>query len=228
MNSLNTVFPLIEALYGITPDTDTFEEVALVAWDLIGNKHTRLYRYVADSKNQQIKLPCNADIIESVSVPMVDAQYTSNRTDFGNPNAVFVEKYIDYWKKDSSPFATKGKLISYKLAGGILYLDGDYKNVTVIYHGVLMDDEDNLPLINDKEARAIAAFVAYRQLYKEGLMKRDKNTLQIAKDVEQEWLRRCNAARIVEHLSQNDANMILDAKYREDRKFYGKTYKGII
>lgn len=228
MNSLNAVYPLVESLYGISPDTDTFEDVALTAWGLIGNKHTRLYKYTADAKNGQIKLPCNASIIESVSIPLVDAQSTSNKTDFGNPNAVYVEKYIDSFKHVMNPFNVKGKLISYKESNDVIYLDGNYSNVTVVYHGVLMDEEDNLPLINDKETRAIAAFVAFRELYKDGLRKRDKNTLQIAKDVEQEWWRRCNAARIPEHLSQNDANMILEAKYREDRKFYGKSYKSIV
>lgn len=228
MNSINSAYPLVEALYDITPDASAFEDVAMVAWDLIGNKHTRLYRYVTDSKNQQITLPCNASIIESVSIPCVDAQYTSNKTDFGNPQAVFTERYIDAWKYKESPFNTKGKLIGYKESDGVLYLDRDYKNVVVIYHGILMDEEDNLPLINDKEARAIAAFVAYRELYKDGLKKRDKNTLQIAKDIEQEWLRRCNAARIPEHLSQNDMNQILDVKYRSERKQYGRSLKPII
>lgn len=85
-----------------------------------------------------------------------------------------------------NPFNVKGKLISYKESNDVIYLDGNYSNVTVVYHGVLMDEEDNLPLINDKETRAIAAFVAFRELYKDGLRKRDKNTLQIAKNVEQE------------------------------------------
>lgn len=38
----------------------------------------------------------------------------------------------------------------------------------VVYHGYFADDE-GLPLINEKEQRAIAAFVAYATLYKENL-----------------------------------------------------------
>jgi hypothetical protein len=57
--------------------------------------------------------------------------------------------------------------------------------VCVIYHGVECDDE-GLPLINDKEMRAIAAYVAYASIYKEGLKKKDGNILQLASVVNQE------------------------------------------
>ena len=38
----------------------------------------------------------------------------------------------------------------------------------VVYHGYLAD-EDGLPLINEKEQRAIAAFLAYTSIYKQSL-----------------------------------------------------------
>jgi hypothetical protein len=49
----------------------------------------------------------------------------------------------------------------------------------VAYHGVKVDDE-GLPKINDEEMRAIAAYVAYATLYKEGLTKRDSGAIQLA------------------------------------------------
>lgn len=83
----------------------------------------------------------------------------------------------------------------------------------VVYHGIIMDDEQ-LPLLNDKELNAVAAFVAYVTLNKEGIRKRDGNIIKLAQIVKEDWLRLCNAARIPEHFSQNDMDRILDVKVR--------------
>ena len=84
LSNINSAYGLCESLYGITPDENTFEDLALEAWGRIGTKHTRLYRYVGTVQNKTLKLPCNAvgdnSIIESVHVPIPDAQTTSNLT----------------------------------------------------------------------------------------------------------------------------------------------------
>jgi len=62
---------------------------------MIGTKHTRLYRYTSCTKNKILELPCNVDVIESVHIPISDAQTTNpteNYLDFDN---VFAEKYVD-------------------------------------------------------------------------------------------------------------------------------------
>ena len=82
----------------------------------------------------------------------------------------------------------------------------------IVYHGILADDESGLPLVNDKEIRAIASFVAYASLYKEGIKKRDGNLIKLSQIVKEDWLRNCNAARISEFINQNDMDAILDAK----------------
>lgn len=98
----------------------------------------------------------------------------------------------------------------------------------VVYHGVQVDSEDGLPMINEKEMKAIAAFIAYTETFKDALRRKDKNSLQIAQTLKEEWLRRCNAARIPSHLSQNELDSILDCKYRYDRKLFNKSLKPII
>lgn len=50
----------------------------------------------------------------------------------------------------------------------------------VVYHGVIADEETGLPLVNDKEIRAIASFIAYIQTYKDGLKKKDTATIKLA------------------------------------------------
>lgn len=158
--NLKSAYELVNSLYGITPDPDIFEDIALAGWEQIGNKHTRLYKFVGNTTNQELQLPCNADIVESVTIPISDANMTSNKTNLLDFESVMVESYIDSFPTMDSPFNTKGKLIKYKEGDGVLYFDRDYNNVTVVYHGILCDEEDGLPLINDREMKAIAAFVA--------------------------------------------------------------------
>lgn len=226
LHNIKTAYGLAESLYGVTPTESQFEELALNAWELIGTKHTRLHRYVGNTFNKVLKLPCNVDLIESVHLPILDAQISTPKTDF-NQDAILIEHEIAADHKLSDPYYQAGKYLRYDQGNSELYFDNDYKNVMVVYHGILLDDESGLPLINEKEMRAIAAYVAYASLYREGLVKRDSGLLQLANTVKTDWLQLCNAARIPDHLSQNDMDAILDVKVRWDRKIYGKSFKSI-
>lgn len=224
--NLKAAYSQANTLYGVEANTQDFEDLALTAWGLINNKHTRLYRYVADTVNGELELPCNVLDIESVHIPLTDAPMTSNLDPYFNYEALWIERFIDSYQMFDDPFNQKGKYVKYKEGGDKLYFSRDYKHVMVVYHGVLADEEDGLPLINEKEMNAIAAFIAYREIYKDILRRRDINkaTLALIQDLKEDWLRKCNAARIKEHLSQNDMNAILDVKARWDRKQYSHNF----
>lgn len=229
LHNFNAVYGQVDSLYGITPSETDFEDIALDGWERIGNKHTRLYRYVGNTENKELILPCNADVIESVTVPLLDAQMTSPDSDFMHVDSLWTESYIELGKINKDPFYTSGKYVKYKEGDGVLYFDRDYKHVMVLYHGVIADDETGLPLLNDKELRAVTAYVAYIYLKKEGIRKRDGDLVKLAQSIyTQDWLPACNAARIPEHFSQNDMDRILDVVVRWDRKQYGKSMKPIL
>ena len=224
--NINTVYGLVETLYGITPDESSFEDVVMNGWSYINNKHTRLYRYVADAdKDGVLDLPCNVDVIESVHIPMPDAKMTSNKTVFNEINTLFTEGYIDAWKRLEDPYWTRGKLVKYDEGNNQLFFARPYKNIMVVYHGIIADEETGLPLVTDKEIKALAAYVAYASLYREGIQKRNSDIIRFAQTIYADWLKLCNAARIPEHLSQNEMDSILDVKTRWDRKQYGRSYK---
>ena len=223
LSNINAAYGLCDSLYGITPDEKQFEDLALTAWNKIGTKHTRLYRYEGSVKNHVLELPCNVDLIESVHIPIPDAQVTSNSSNFPWEN-IWIESYIDRFPRFENPYFQPGKLVKYDEGNNELYFAHDYPKVMVVYHGILQD-EDELPLVNEKELTAIAAFVAYASLYKEGIKKKDINIMKLAQTVKEDWLRACNAARVSEHLTQNDMDAILDAKTSWNRKSYGKSYK---
>lgn len=223
---INSAYSLVNTLYGIEANTDEYEDLALTAWGMINNKHTRLYRYIADVEHGELILPCNVQDVESVHIPLTDAPRTSNLDPLYNYEAILIERYIDSFPSMDNPFNQRGKYVKYKEGGDRLYFDRDYKNVMVVYHGVIADEEDGLPMINEREMNAIAAFIAYRETYKDILRRRDINkaTMAIVQDLKEDWLRKCNAARIVDHLSQNDMNDILDVKSRWDRKVYSQSF----
>ena len=223
---MHSAYALANTLYGVEITEAEFEEIALNAWEMIGNKHTRLYRHIGNTVHNELKLPCNCDIIESVHLPLADAQLTDSTFDYVSFKNVLTERYIEAVPTIDDPYYNPGKLAKYKLVNDTLCFDRNFKNVLVVYHGVEVDDT-GLPMINDKEMRAIAAYVGYAALFKEGLKKKDSGLIQLAQTISSDWLKFCNAARVPSHFTQNDMDAILDAKVSWNRKSYGKSFKPI-
>ena len=120
-----------------------------------------------------------------------------------------------------------GRFVKYERVGDTLYLDQEYGGkIYILYKGDILDDE-GLPQITDAEAIAIATYCAYLTKFKEGLMTNNPNIIQMAQFLKQEWLQKCDAARIPESVSMNEMNEILDAKTSWNRKIYNKSYKPI-
>lgn len=226
MNNFKSIYPLANTLYGVTMDEGSFEDIALNGWTLIGNRQTRLYKYTTSTTDRKILLPCNVEFIEAVFSTKIDSKQTSPEVNFGDLYSPMVESYIELWKTDKNVFYNKGALLKYRMEGEYLVFDRDYNNVTILYHGIISDDE-GLPYLNDKEVQALAAYIAYADAYKKSLVLRDSAGMQLAGVLKQDWLRLCNSARVPMHISQNEMNDVLDVKTRHDRKCYGKSFKPI-
>lgn len=183
--NIKTAFSLVNTLYGIELKESEFEEIALNAWELIGTKHTELREFTACTVDKTLELPCDCVSIETVTIPLTDAQLTSNLVNGIDGEAIAIEQFIDRIPSLDSPYYQEDKLIKYKLSGNKLQFDKDYHTLHVVYHGVLQD-ENELPLINDKEMRAIAAYVAYARTYREGLLKKDANIINVANAMKQD------------------------------------------
>jgi hypothetical protein len=80
-------------------------------------------------------------------------------------------------------------------------------------------------LINDKEAIAIADYIAYTIKYKEALRSNNSGIMQIAQTIKKQWLIHCDAARVPEYVTQNEMNDLLDVMSSQNRKVHGKSYK---
>ena len=99
-------------LYGLNISPENFEEIGLIAWNKIGNRQIRLYRYVTniDTQTLSVELPCNCDQIEAVTYSFKDWNYTSNITVNGDYQSQFIEQYIEGRKLYEHPFYIKASV----------------------------------------------------------------------------------------------------------------------
>ena len=166
MNDFHYISVLLDMLYGIEIEDQDMEEYGLLAWNLIGNQNTKLYRarLCINPKDNSITLPCNAlnngGCVELVTASWEDWERVTNKSEFGDLNTAFIETAIESEKVYQSPWYLPGKILKYEQVGDKLYFTHNYGTVNVLYKGVLADEE-GLPKITDKEATAIATYIAY-------------------------------------------------------------------
>lgn len=211
-------------------DMDTLLEIGLVAYNFIGNKNTQLVSEIVnvDRKSGLVKLPCKADLVEAVTYPNIeDWNHTSNVKNFGDFNSLNVEQYIEKSKQSVDPLYLSGRFVKYRREGNYIYVTENIDQVCVLYHSEQLD-EDDLPLINDKEAIAIADYIAYTIKYKEALRSNNSAIFQMAQTIKRQWLIHCDAARVPEYVNQNEMNEVLDVVSSSNRKLHGRSYKPTI
>lgn len=229
MSNFHYAISLAQTLYDVEGDTDQLEEIGLVAYNFIGNKNTQLHKVLlpVNCEDGSIDLPCGVDIIEAVTYcGWEDWNHTSNTQEHGELSSLYTEGYIESRKAFLDPHYVSGKFVKYRRVGDKLYVNKGLGKVILLYHSIILD-EDGLPEINDKEAIAIAEYIAYVTKYKEAIRTNNQNVLRMAQELKQQWLFHCDAARVSESISQNEMDAILDAHSSWDRKIYGRSYKPI-
>lgn len=228
MENFNIIFEKLDLLYGLDLDETDAVDIGLIAWNKIGNQNYKLFRFRGKvGKNGEVQLPCNCpeDGIEAVTYDFEDWDYTDNLHVNGDYNSGFTEHYIEGRKHFKDPMYVHGRYVKYEKGPGVIYVHDHIPYVNVLYKGVYVDD-DGLPYISNKEAEAIACYIAYTEKFKQGWKTNNEKVLQAAQLLEQRWLKLCSQAK-VRYLNQNDMNEILDAKSRWDRKLFNKSYKPI-
>lgn len=228
MNNFKYAISLAQMLYDIDiNDMDTLIEIGLVAYNFIGNKNTHLVADIVnvDMRTGLVNLPCKADLVEAITYPKIeDWNYTSNTKNFGDFNTLNVEQYIEKSKQFVDPLYVSGRFIKYRREGNYIYVNEKVDVVCVLYHTEQLDEED-LPLINDKEAIAIADYIAYTIKYKEALRSNNSNVFQMAQTIKKQWLLHCDAARVPEYVNQNEMNDLLEIASSYNRKVHGRSFK---
>lgn len=228
MNNFKYAISLAQMLYDVDiNDMDTLIEIGLVAYGFIGNKNTQLKSEIVnvDQKTGLVKIPCKADLIEAITDPRVeDWSYTSNVKNFGDWNTLNIEQYIEKSKQSIDPLYISGRFVKYRREGDYIYVNENLQQVCILYHTEELDEED-LPLINDKEAIAIADYIAYTVKYKEALRSNNQAVFQMAQTIKKQWQIHCDAARVPEYVNQNEMNDLLEVMSSANRKVHGRSYK---
>lgn len=220
-----SVLSHLSDFYDITIDDLTFENIGMHAWDHIGNKNYRLYRYHTTVQNKEVKLPCNMLDVEAVIADEIDFRMPDNVSKWNYTNYE-TELYVESMHRNTEPFYKSGKLVDYQQVGNVLHFERTEFGVTIIYKGVLADDT-GLPTLNFKEVDAIAKYCAFVQLQKKALSTKDQSTFQLAQVLKQQWQFAADDARTPIILNQNDMDRILDVQTTWDRKKFGISFKPI-
>ena len=228
INNFKYAISLAQMLYDIDiNDMDTLIEIGLVAYNFIGNKNTQLQSEIVnvDRRSVLVKLPCKADLVEAITYPSAeDWSRTSNIKNFGDVNTLNIEHYIEKSKQSIDPLYISGRFVKYRREGNYIYVNEKIDQVCILYHAEILDDDD-LPLINDKEAVAIADYIAYTVKYKEALRSNNSAVFQMAQTIKKQWLINCDAARVPEYVNQNEMNDLLEIASSHNRKVHGRSYK---
>lgn len=227
-NNFHYALSLLETLYGISLPEEQFEEIALIGWSLIGNKRAKLYRHsICIQPNQDsIELPCNCDILESVTTDWEDFQHVDNDSPTERYGSFDTEDYIERHKAFQEPLYSKGKFINYERVGNTLYINNRHGKgkINLLYRGLVLDD-DGLPEITDAEALALATYCAWITKYKEGLSTNNPQIINLATGLKQQWNVQCDQARVYYEWTQNNYDEILDVKTCWDRKIHNFSMK---
>lgn len=227
-NNFHYGLSLLDTLYGINIPEETYEEISLVGWNLIGNKRTKLYRYSTciEPCQESIELPCNCDILESVTTDWEDFQHVDNDSPDERYGSFETEQYIERHKHFQEPLYAEGKFINYERVGDTLYINKQHNGgkINILYRGLVLDN-DGLPEITDKEAMALATYCAWVIKFKEGISTNNAQIINLASALKQQWNIQCDQARTDFEWTQNNYNEVLDAKTCWDRKINNRSFK---
>lgn len=232
---------LLKDLFDITLQDGDYLERAYNIWREIGNIATAIHAFEFEiDETREVQLPCNTEFVEAVSegehwVDRFGEHYHLFHADWNidpnkfladaiirNPNKIRLDAQQSYLHPD-------GEYIPYELRGTIgnlsLYFDEKFvgHRGVCIFRGVCVDDEGN-PLLNRKEAEAIAYKLAFIDTQKKSFM-RDPASVQLLPYIKPESERKMAAAKIPEYISQNQWNRVLSTMTRHDRKVFWSSYK---
>ena len=184
-----TAYTHLHDIFGVDMAEDMFETSAFVAWRNIGNKNYRTYKAKLYPQSNLdggyfVSIPCNCEVIESITTNYEDYQKTTPTTLAGNNQNGWIEGYVETRKYNTGKLYVSGKFIKYREENNKIILSDRFQVVNILYKGYVVDD-DGLPYLSEKEVDAIAVFCAYTDMFKKALLTRDGASMQLAQILEQ-------------------------------------------
>lgn len=221
---------MMDNLYDLAIQEDDFIEKAFMVWQDIGNKFSNAHVIIGTvGPDNKLELPNNVDYIQAVTWPRNFQNYNfSNVLVFLNGSLLYNKSNIEWdsYKYDSSLMSRYGDYITFRLEDGYITFDSaDFagKDVAVLYHGLIVDNECN-PKLYYTDVKAIAYNVAY-MIMRGRVMQGDKNLAAMLQLIKQEADYSLTEARMPQIITDNEWDQILNIKTSFNRKYYNRAYK---
>ena len=226
--------PVLKTRYGMTMDEYDYLDIAVDALRDIRNFGlTEYLTIVKVGKDGIVTIPCNLDYIDAVTSAKTGLKTFNTRVRYEMDNILHMDRYyqalnimndLNHYGHLGNPGLadiTGDGYISYHLISPheIKVQEAHIgRNIAIAYTGISVDEE-GFPLINRKQANAIAA-----QAAKVALFKAMSTGSQIAggmmEFVNTEAARLKQAASIPEDITDNEIDEMLDATVTFNRKTY--------
>jgi hypothetical protein len=224
-----------QQLYAVDMKEDDFVEMAYDIWRSIGNIATKISRYYVNVPNDLIlELPMQAEFIESVTIVNEKGVIDSfDSQGYKDRNVYAYQERSNLPQVNQSISKSNGKAVNYITLDNnsikVTSPDALNRDVMIVYR-MVDNDEDGLPLLNDKEVEAIAAEVAKRDLTRklfQGVGLKDKTGVTLLQFITAEAARLMTAAKIDENITDDALDKLLDIRTSFDRKLYNRRFNFI-
>jgi len=237
--NIMAAYPIFKSKYGLTMIEDDFLEEAYLALRDINSIPVKIYYHVAKPENKDtmlVTVPCNLHKIISVTAAPLNRDGYKDYEPYKTYPHVGYNEHMNILTGNSdlktyhfndTPHVGLGSYIEFEWndESTIKILDKRLwdTEIHIVYEGIAVDEE-GLPLITLKHAKAIAAKVALtRTIHK--MFKGDPNAGNLLPYIQQEAARLVQAAAIPEHITDNELDKWLNEKVSFNRKRYNRSFK---
>ncbi|MCK5788270.1 MAG: hypothetical protein KAH32_04700 [Chlamydiia bacterium] len=232
-------YPIFTRKYGLTmPESDFIEEAYLALRD-INSTPVKIYYHVDKPTNRDemlLTVPCNLSRIISITAAPLNSDGYKDYEPYRkssrighkeNMNTLTGNTNMKTYHFNDAPYTGLGSYIEFEWVDEttIKILDTRLwdKEIHIVYEGVVVDNE-GLPMITLKHARAIAAKVALT-IVTHRMFRGDPTVGNLLPFLQQESGRLVQAAAIPEHITDNELDKWLNERVRHDRKRYNRSFK---
>jgi len=237
--NIMAAYPIYTRKYGLTMSEDDFIEEAYMALRDINSIPVKVYYHVAKPNNKDemiINVPCNLNRILSVTAAPLNRDGYKDYEPYKMGTRVGYDEHMNILTGNSdlktyhfndTPKVGLGSYIEYEWVDETAIKIIDTRlfdtEIHIVYEGITVDEE-GLPLITLKHAKAIAAKVALTKITHK-MFRGDPSAGNILPYIQQEASRLVQAAAIPEHLTDNDLDKLLNEKVSFNRKRYNRSFK---
>ena len=122
------VIPIVKLEYGFEPNVFEIKDMAVYLLKAIGNLWSDRYLFIGKISGNQIELPCNVELIESVTLSTEDYNNYAKNADYANQQIAGVREGSNYYANGYSRLpdrTTEGLFLDYKfvnIQGQLIFL----------------------------------------------------------------------------------------------------------